>query len=60
MDIKEIADNVLILAGKGYLSDYGDTDYFIDAEEEDVDKAYELLKELQLDGERAFKKKYGL
>ena len=56
MGIKEIANNVLILVDKGYLSDYGDTDYFYDAEEEDLDRAYELKDEFLAHGEIAFRK----
>jgi len=60
MSEKQIATNVLILVNKGHLSDYGDTDYFYDASEEDIDKAYELKDELQAQGEVAFRKKYDL
>ena len=60
MDDKEIAKNVLILVSKGYVSDYGDTDYFYDAEESDIDRAYEMKDELQAYGEIAFREKYGL
>ncbi len=60
MSDKEIAQNVLILRDKGYISDYGDTDYFCDEPEEIVDKAYEMLAELQADGTKAFIEKYGL
>lgn len=58
MSEKEIANNVLILVNKGYLSDYGDTYYFYDAEDDTLDKAYELKDELQALGEIAFRKKY--
>lgn len=58
MDTKEIANYVLILRNKGYVSDYGDTDYFYGAEEADLNRAYELLDELQALGEVAYTAKY--
>lgn len=60
MSEKEIAENVLILVSKGYVSDYGDTDYFCDESEEVLDRAYEMMDELQEGGSKAFKAKYGL
>jgi hypothetical protein len=60
MSDKEIAQNVLTLVNKGYMTDYGDTDYFYDADEEDIDKAYEFKDELLANGEIAFRKKYDL
>lgn len=60
MEEKDIAKAVLTLVSKGYLSDYGDTDYFYDAEEDDIDRAYELKDELLAYGEIAFREKYEL
>lgn len=60
MSEKDIAWNVLTLFEKGYTHDYGDTDYFYNADEEDLDKAYDLLSELQSYGIIAFKEKYGV
>jgi len=58
MSDKEIAQNVAILFSKGYTHDYGDTDYFYDADEETLERAYELLDELEAYGRVAFGKKY--
>ena len=55
---KEIAQDVDTLFSKGYTSDYGDTDYFYNASEEEVYRAYELLDELQSYGSIAFHAKY--
>lgn len=60
MTTKEIAQSVLTLRNKGYVSDYGDTDYFCDATEDEVDTAYEMLSDLQANGEVAYREKYGL
>lgn len=60
MSEKDIANNVLILFNKGYTHDYGDTDYFYGASEDDLDRAYEMLSELQSYGIIAFEKKYGV
>ena len=58
MTDREIAENVQVLFDKGYTHDYGDTDYFYDASEETLDRAYELLDELKANGSVAFAKKY--
>lgn len=60
MSDKDIADAVDTLFSKGYVSDYGDTDYFYGASEEDIDKAYDMLDELKEYGVKAFKEKYGV
>ena len=46
------------LFDKGYTSDYKDTDYFYGADDEEIDKAYELLDELRECGYKAFAEKY--
>lgn len=56
--IKEIAEDVDTLFDKGYTSDYGETDYFYEADDEEIDKAYELLHELKEIGYKAFAEKY--
>lgn len=60
MSEKDIAWSVLTLFEKGYTHDYGDTDYFYGASEDDLDKAYKLLYELQDYGVIAFNEKYSL
>jgi hypothetical protein len=60
MSEKEIAQNVLILVSKGCVSDYGDTDYFYNASDDVLDRAYEMMDELQQDGAKAFKERYEL
>ena len=56
--IKEIAKDVSTLYDKGYMSDYKDTDYFYEADDDEIDKAYELLDELREYGYKAFAEKY--
>lgn len=60
MTEKEIADATLTLFEKGITHDFGDTDYFYDATEDEVDRGHEMLTELQDDGRKAFVQKYGL
>ena len=56
--IREIAKDVDTLFDKGYTSDYKDIDYFYGADDEEIDKAYELLDELRENGYKAFAEKY--
>lgn len=60
MTEQEITEAVWVLYNKGYTTDYGDTDYFIDGTDEDIEKGYEFLEELENDGKKAFAKKYSL